>query len=77
MRAGLLARVRASWRARQIRKNQRTWLYCPECKFELVAGGEWLGQEVETMYEAYRCARCGTLSTWDFDTFPVPVRVER
>ena len=76
-RAGLVERVRARWAARQARKRQRTFIYCPSCNFELVAGGEWLGQEVTTMYEAYRCARCDTTSVWDFDLFPVPVRVLR
>ena len=58
------------------RRRQTTWIYCPSCKLELVAGGEWLGQELETGYEAYRCNRCGRLSVWNFD-MPAPVLTER
>ena len=68
--------LRARWKAWRLRRRQTCFIYCPSCRFELVAGGEWLGQDIETAHEAYRCNRCDTLSTWDFDTYPVPVTVE-
>lgn len=65
----------AWWREWRQRRKQTTFVYCPTCRYELVAGGDWLGQDVtEPSIEAYRCARCGTLSAWLFDT-PAPFLV--
>lgn len=69
-----MARWRDRRRERKALRNQKTFVYCPVCRFELVAGGEWLGQDTTTFHEAYRCNRCGAFSTWDFD-FPAPVVV--
>lgn len=55
-----------------VRIPQRTFVYCPSCRWEMVAGGRWLGQEIATMAEGYDCARCGCRSVWDFDC-PAPV----
>ena len=77
----LKLRGRMSWRQwrkhRRAEKHQKTFIWCPSCGFELVMGGEWLGQEVDTMFEGYRCNGCGAESVWDFDTYPCPVRVKR
>ena len=61
------------WRQR---RSQSTWIYCPKCKLELIAGGEWIGQDVrDPAIEAYTCARCGTWSAWNFDA-PAPLLVK-
>ncbi len=65
--------LRSRWAERQARRKQHTFVYCPQCRYELVAGGVWLGQDVTNLaVEAYRCARCGTFSAWDFDA-PAPI----
>jgi hypothetical protein len=62
------------WR---LRRKQHTFVYCPTCRFELVAGGKWMGQLVtDPSIEAYACARCGTFSEWHFDS-PAPILVRQ
>lgn len=53
-------------------RRQGTWVYCPHCKFEMVEGGEWIGENAGM--EGYRCANCGTTSAWLFDA-PVPLLI--
>lgn len=55
----------------KIKKTKQTcWVYCPFCDLELVSSNSLvLDKELVT----YKCERCGAVSTWDFDSFPVPV----
>jgi hypothetical protein len=63
------------WKRRRALKRQTCFVYCPYCKFELCAGGKWLGQDItDPSIEAYECARCGTFSRWNFDA-PAPFTV--
>jgi hypothetical protein len=69
----ILLGFRRKLAARRARKRQRTFVYCPTCKFELCAGGEWVGpSETDPAIENYSCSRCGTFSAWNFDT-PAPI----
>ena len=63
------------WRRRRALKRQRTFIYCPECKLELIASGSWMGTMLDPRLEAYICTRCGTWSTWNFD-IPAPFCVK-
>ena len=66
-------RLRQRWGAWRAPRKQTTFVYCPGCRYELVAGGDWLGQDVtQPEVEAYKCARCGTISAWLFDA-PAPI----
>lgn len=49
--------------------KQRTFVYCPICKFELAKGGRFM-QDTEKGVE-YMCGRCNCRSLWYFDD-PVP-----
>jgi DNA-directed RNA polymerase subunit RPC12/RpoP len=53
--------------------KQTTWVHCPNCRFELVKGGEFWGHTIDGWVE-YKCANCGRFSDWDFDA-PVPLLV--
>lgn len=60
-------------RVRSQERRQRTFVYCPSCEYELCAGGDWMGSPSHNSpVEVYKCARCGTFSSWDFDA-PVPL----
>lgn len=57
----------------------RTACFCPTCHEDLVSSGSYVGLNPTILgptacpAESYRCASCGTVSSWDFDSFPVPV----
>lgn len=61
--------LRSMFRAKQ---RQTCFVYCPGCKVDLVASA--LECE-DTDLVRYLC-KCGTRSTWDFDSYPVPFRVQ-
>lgn len=51
-------------------RSQNCWIYCPKCTNELISSQSFVSdEEVVT----YKCTKCGEVSRWDFDTFPVPV----
>jgi predicted RNA-binding Zn-ribbon protein involved in translation (DUF1610 family) len=60
------------WPFSKPRSKQTTFCWCPDCRFELCAGGTFLSDDEHGV--KYKCAECGRISIWDFD-MPVPVRV--
>ena len=52
--------------------EQTTFVYCPNCRFELTAGGTMLSDDAKGV--AYCCKSCEHLSLWDFDA-PVPLLI--
>lgn len=71
-----MGRFRKRWQIRRALARQRTFVYCPVCRFELVAGGIWLGTNAtDPSLEAYDCGQCGQFSEWNFDALaPLLVR---
>jgi hypothetical protein len=64
-----------AWPPGKKRHKQHTFVYCPACRYELVSGGEWIGQDItDPSIEAYQCARCKVTSAWYFDA-PTPLLV--
>lgn len=54
------------------REKQRTHVYCPKCRNELIANGNLIK---DTDFVYYKCSKCGHESKWDFDT-PCPILIE-
>lgn len=50
--------------------KQTCWIYCPECGKDLcsIRGVKY----TDTDYVRYTCT-CEFKSTWDFDSYPVPI----
>ncbi|MEL6544132.1 MAG: hypothetical protein AAFQ82_05870 [Myxococcota bacterium] len=57
--------------------KQRTFVYCPACKNELVGDPktELLVNDPENEVVEYRCGNCGAWSRWLFGA-PVPIFLE-
>jgi hypothetical protein len=62
-----------AWLTRPDKPRQTTFLYCPGCQHELVAGGHFFGEDPETRDWIYNCAQCNQRSSWDTVSFPIPV----
>lgn len=63
------------WLTRRLaRRRQTTWVYCPWCRNDLVSCSRSKWVESHNFLQ-YFCGKCGSPSTWDFDTFPVPIHI--
>lgn len=63
-----------AWLASKFKQTkQTTFCWCPVCRWELCAGGEFLIDDEHGV--KYRCAQCKSVSRWDFDA-PVPLLLE-
>jgi len=49
--------------------KQTTFVYCPECRNELIKNGNLI-KDTEFVY--FKCSKCGHKSEWDFNT-PCPI----
>lgn len=54
------------------KNQQKTYVYCPKCRNELVANG-YLIKDTDFVY--YKCSKCGYESKWDFDA-PCPILIK-
>lgn len=54
--------------------KQTCFVYCPGCRMELCASESFVSDDERGV--AYKCTGCGTDSLWDFDSYPVPVRMQ-
>lgn len=53
------------------KNKQHTFIYCPKCRNEMIKNGQFI--EDNDGIIKYRCSKCGIISFWDFDNFPVPM----
>lgn len=67
--------LQVAWWAMQrelaIRK-QKTFVYCPKCKFEMCSMNNAMGEKDGTVYHV--CKNCGAGSKWNYD-LPAPMNV--
>lgn len=56
------------------RHGQHTWCWCPTCGSDLV--GNPSTQCSDTDLVRYTCGWCHEETVWDFDSYPVPVRLK-
>lgn len=57
------------------KNRQRTFIYCPECKKEMVKNGHVI--EDNDGIVKYQCSKCGNVSFWDFKHYPVPYLLDK
>ena len=59
---------------KQLKKGQRTFIYCPNCDNELIGSNSFI-KDADYVY--YKCDKCGTESKWNFDFICPILLVER
>lgn len=70
---GSLFRVALRAMTRELEmRQQRTFVYCPRCNFEMCSMNNAIEKDDETVIHV--CKNCGASSHWDYD-FPAPLNI--
>ena len=59
-------------------KEQKLFIYCKDCKNELVSDGSFVSDTYEdgANHVRYKCKKCGKESDYNFDIAPIPINWE-
>lgn len=71
----MFKRLKTWWKEKQIKKNQKTFIWC-DCGNELCSSNSFVSDtyEEDGNHVRYKCSRCGLEQDYDFDMAPVPIK---